>query len=154
MWPFPAKPLPGKPVYLNRMQCGTVARFTEAVVPIDDAEVTPEEVALELDRFLSLYRSRRKWRVKYVIFGLEFMPIAAGWPPLSLMTLKTRRKFVNQKLRTCHGLWGKVAMGKQLILLAFYGLRKSDDRMGFTPFAQRPRAKRLLRFAPQAGMRA
>lgn len=154
MWPFPARPLPGKPRYLNRVQCGTVARFAEAVVPVDDPEVTPEEVALELDRFLTLYHSRRKWRIKYVIFGLEFIPLAAGRKPLSLMSIEERRKFVTEKLRTCHGLWGKVAMGKQLILLAFYGLRKSEDRMGFVPVAKRERAKELLRLAPKPGVRA
>jgi hypothetical protein len=154
MWPWPERALPGTPRYLSRVQCATVARFAEAVVPVDDAEVTPEEVALELDRFLGLYHSRRKWRIKYVIFGLEFIPILAGRPPLGLMTKADRRRFVTEKLRTCHGLWGKVAMGKQLILLAFYGMRKSDERMGFTPVAQRARAKRLLQAAPKAGMRA
>ena len=154
MWPFPKRPLPGKPRYLNRIQCGTVARFAEAVIPVDDPEVTPEEVALELDRFLSLYHSRRKWRIKYVIFGLEFIPLAAGRKPLSLMSVEQRRRFVTEKLRTCHGLWGKVAMGKQLVLLAFYGMRRSEDRMGFVPFAKRARAKELLRVAPQAGVRA
>ena len=154
MWPFPARPLPGKPRYLNRVQCGTVARFAEAVIPIDEPEATPEEVALELDRFLSVYVSRRKWRIKYVIFGLEFIPVLAGRLPLSLMSIEDRRNFVTEKLRTCHGVWGKVAMGKQLILLAFYGLQRSDERMGFVPFPQRERAKRLLGLAPRPGERA
>ena len=153
MWPWPARPLPRKPTYLNRVQCGTVARFAEAVIPVDDPEATPEEVALELDRFLGLYHSRRKWRIKYVIFGLEFIPLAAGRPPLSLMSIRERRRFVTEKLRTCHGLWGKVAMGKQLILLAYYGLRRSDRRMGFVPVGQREKIKRLLRVAPSAGVR-
>jgi len=153
MWPWPQNPLPGKPVYLNRIQCGTVARFAEAVIPVDEPEASPEEVALALDRFLSLYHSHRKWRIKYVVFGLEFIPILAGRPPLSLMRLKERRRFVTQKLRTCHGLWGKVAMGKQLVLLAYYGLHKSDERLGFVPFAQRERAKRLLAVAPRPGLR-
>ncbi len=108
---------------------------------------------MELDRFLSLYHSRRKWRIKYVLLGLEFIPLAARRKPLSLMSKKERRKFVTEKLRTCHGLWGKVAMGKQLVLLAFYGLRRSDERMGFVPVAKRERAKRLLALAPQAGVR-
>jgi len=154
MWPWPARPLPGKPVYLSRIQCGTVARFAEAVIPVDDPEVSPEEVALALDRFLTLYHSRRKWRIKYVIFGLEFIPVAAGRPPLSLMRLRERRRFVTEKLRTCHGLWGKVAMGKQLVLLAYYGQQRSDARLGFVPFAQRARAMELLRRAPKAGVRA
>ena len=153
MWPFPSSPLPGKPSYLNRIQCGTVARFAEAVIPVDHPEATPEEVALELDRFLGLYHSRRKWRIKYVILGLELIPLAARRKPLSLMSKKERRRFVTEKLRTCHGLWGKVAMGKQLVLLAYYGLRRSDDRMGFVPVAKRERAKRLLAHAPQAGVR-
>jgi hypothetical protein len=154
MWPFPARPLPGKPRYLNRMQCGTVARFAEAVIPVDEPEASPEEIALELDRFLSVYHSRRKWRIKYVVLGLEFIPLLAGRPPLSLMSLADRRRFVTEKLRTCHGLWGKVAMGKQLVLLAYYGLQRSNERMGFVPFMERERAERLLAAAPQPGERA
>jgi hypothetical protein len=154
MWPFPARPLPARPRYLNRIQCGTLARFAEAVVPVDEPEAAPEEVALALDRFLCEYHSRRKWRIKYIIFGLEFIPILAGRPPLSLMSVEERRRFVTEKLRTCHGLWGKVAMGKQLVLLAYYGLRKSEARMGFVPFDERERGKRLLERAPQPGVRA
>ncbi|MDH3591307.1 MAG: hypothetical protein OER88_05485 [Planctomycetota bacterium] len=130
-----------------------MARFAEAVIPVPEPEATPEEVALELDRFLSLYHSRRKWRIKYVIFGLELSPLLARRKPLSLMSRKERRRFVTERLRTCHGIWGKVSMGKQLILLAYYGLRRSDKRMGFQPVAKRERAKRLLALAPQAGYR-
>ena len=136
------------------MQCGTVARFAEAVIPVDEPEASPEEIALELDRFLSVYHSRRKWRIKYVVLGLEFIPLFAGRPPLSLMSLADRRKFVTEKLRTCHGLWGKVAMGKQLVLLAYYGLQRSDERMGFRPVMERERTQRLLAAAPRPGERA
>ena len=139
---------------MNRIQCGTLARFTEAVIPVDDPEATPEEVALELDDFLSLFQSRRKWRIKYVIFGLELIPLLAGRPPLSLMSLEDRRRFVTSKLRTCHGLWGKVAMGKQLVLLAYYGLRRSEERMGFVPAPRRKRVQALMRAAPRPGVRA
>jgi len=153
MWPLPARPLPGRPRYLSRIQCGTVARFAEAVIPVDAPEATPEEVALALDRFLSLYRSRRKWRIKLVAWGLELVPLLALRPPLGLMSLATRRRFVNERLATCHGLWGKVAMGKQLVLLAYYGLRRSERRMGFVPAGRRERVRRALAVAPAAGMR-
>jgi hypothetical protein len=130
-----------------------VARFAEAVVPVENPEVTPLEVAHALDRFLASYHSRRKWRIKFVILGLELIPMVAGWPPMSLMSTEKRRAFVEAKLRGCRGLWGKVAMGKQLVLLAYYGLRRSEKRMGFVPFAHRERARRLLRAAPLAGRR-
>lgn len=127
--------------------------FAEAVIPVDEPEATPEEVAEELDRFLSLYDSRRKWRIRYVILGLELIPLLAGRLPLSLMSRRDRRRFVNEKLRSCHGLWGKVSMAKQLILLAYYGLQRSDRRMGFVPFEKRERS-RLLELAPGPGRRA
>ena len=129
--------------YLWKMQLRTVARFADAVIPVDDPEVSPEEVARELDRFLCLYASRRKWRIKYVILGLELSPLVCGRLPLSLMARADRRAFVAEKLRSCRGLWGKVSMGKQLVLLAYYGRQASDRRMGFVPFEQRERFLRM-----------
>ena len=135
---------------LNRKR--TIAAFAEAVIPVDAPEATPEEVARELERFLGLFQSRRKWRIHYVIFGLELMPLLAGRLPLSIMSLKDRRRFVNEKLRSCSGLWGKISMAKQLVLLAYYGLQRSGRRMGFVPFEKRERS-RLLELAPQPGVR-
>jgi hypothetical protein len=129
-----------------------VARFADAVIPVEHPEVCPEEVARELDRFLGLYASRRKWRIKYVILGLEFVPLFAGRRPLSWMSREDRRAFVTEKLRTCHGLWGKVSMGKQLILLAYYGRQQSNRRMGFIPFEARERARRTRIEAGHHGM--
>lgn len=140
--------------YLRRWHRRTIARFAEAVIPVDEPEVDPAEVARTLDCYLSLYESRRKWRIKYVILGLELAPLMAGRPPLSWMSLERRRRFVTDRLRTCHGIWGKVSMGKQLVLLAYYGRRASDARMGFTPFEQRERSRRLLALAPEPGVRA
>jgi hypothetical protein len=111
------------------------------------------KVALALDRFLDLYRSRRKWRIKFVILGLDLAPLLAGGLPLRWMSREARRSFVHEKLRGGKGLWAKVAMGRQLILLAYYGARRSERRMGFVPFARRDTARRLLRLAPVPGAR-
>ncbi len=131
----------------------TLACFADAVIPADDAEATPEETAAELLRFLSLYRSHRKWRIRAVIAALELAPLAAGRKPLRMMSRADRRAFVNAKLRTSEGLWGKLAMGRQLVLLAFYGLHRSDARVGFVRADARPSVRSRLARAPAPGMR-
>lgn len=139
---------------LATLGSGTVARFADAVVPIDEPEAKPDEVAAELFRFLSLYESRRKWRVRWVILGLEIIPLLAGRKPLFLMQPAERRAFVNEKLRTSEGLWGKVAMGKQLVLLAFYGLGRSEKRLGYVRPGARASVRSRLARAPAPGVRA
>ncbi|NJN14483.1 MAG: hypothetical protein HC813_02295 [Planctomycetes bacterium] len=138
---------------LSTLGAGTVARFADAVVPVERPEATPAEVAGELFRFLSLYRSRRKWRVRWVILGLEIIPLLAGRKPLFLMRPEERRSFVNEKLRTSEGLWGKVAMGKQLVLLAYYGLGRSEARLGYVRPDARPTVRSRLARAPAPGVR-
>jgi len=131
----------------------TLARFAGSVIPVDEHEATPEQTAAELLRFLSLYRSRRKWRIRALIAALEFAPLAAGRKPFGMMTEAERRAFVVARLGTDDGLWGKLAMGRQLVLLAFYGLHRSDARIGFVRAGARPTVRSRLARAPAPGVR-
>lgn len=131
----------------------TLARFAEAVLFAGEGEASAGQTAEELLRFLSLYRSHRKWRIHAVIAALELAPLAAGRKPFGMMSAAERRAFVLSRLATDDGLWGKLAMGRQLVLLAFYGVGRSDARVGFVRAGERPSVRSRLRRAPGPGVR-
>lgn len=127
LWPFMAK---------------TIARYAEAMIGEDPPPEGWIQVARRLDAYLDSYRSRRKWRLLLVAAGLEFVPVFAFRLPFSWMSLAGRRAFCMDKLRTSRGVWGKVAMGKQLIRLGYYCDERTYERMGFVKPKDRPKAVR------------
>lgn len=118
LWPFMAK---------------TIAAYAEAMIPTDEPDLPWPQVARNLDGYLHSYRSRRKWRILLVAGGLEFVPILAFRLPFTWMSKSARRRFCLRYLTTSKGVWGKVAMGKQLIRLGYYSAREAHERMGFEP---------------------
>ena len=84
-----ALPLPGPGRALAENEWRTFVRVAEVLIPTVD-EVSPEDVADNVEKFLIRGRSRRAWRVRALAELVEWSPVALGKKPLSEMPIAGR----------------------------------------------------------------
>lgn len=115
----------------------TVERYAAAMIPADPPEVPWAEVARRVDRFLASGRSDRGWRVPTMVATLALAPLLGGLPPAPWARRDALSAFCRRRLATSRGAWGRLALVRQLVRMAYYGHPAAQRRMGFVPFEAR-----------------
>jgi hypothetical protein len=128
----------------------TLARIAEVLLPggaLDDADgaVSPEEVAENVEGFLVRGRSKRAWRVRGLLYLVEWSPLIRGQRRLSRMTLRQRRRLVEDRYVDGHGIWGICAKIRFLVIMGAYGDARAHAAASYVPVSKRRRFARAER---------
>ena len=146
-----ALPLPAPGRVFAEAEWRTFVRMAEVLVP-DVAEVSPEEVADNVERFLFIGRSKRAWRVRALAHLVEWSPVTVGARPLSQMTIPERRRFVEDHYIDGGGIWAICAKIRYLVLMGTYGDARMHTRTSYVPASRRRRLAQVLTKAETNGV--
>lgn len=129
---------------LPRCLASAVAGYAEATM----AEPPPggwQQVARNVDAYLSAVRSPRHWRTLVMLAMLEFAPLVALQRPLSRMPRERRRRWIERRLATTRGLMAVPSLARQLVRMGYYCDPAVARGLGFVPMGQRARQTRAPR---------
>lgn len=125
--------------YLSGARFLTLTKLAEVTLP-DPPGIRAEDVARNIDRYLSLFRSRRKRDVRLLLFALEYFPLVYLRPPFSRMGRLERRAFIRRRFYRSRGyLRDLIRAAKQIVFLGYYSDPRTYPSVGFTEFVDRPR---------------
>jgi hypothetical protein len=125
----------------------TLARVAEALLP-DEASAagpSPEDVADNIEGFLVRGRSRRAWRVRGLLYLVEFAPLIRGQKPLSRMTVRQRRRLLEDRYVDGRGIWGICAKVRFLVVMGAYGDTRVHEPTHYVPVSKRRRFVKVTR---------
>jgi hypothetical protein len=132
------------------VQLRTLSRYAEAMTGTGESQEVWDRAALKIDAFLATHRSSpRAWRVPMMVLALEVAPIFTGRLPASWLPRASLRRFVAARLATTTGIWGRLALVRQLIRMAYYDDPALGDRIGYVPFERRANSARGPRPTPR-----
>lgn len=146
-------------LYLSSMQFRSLRALAEVVITEDDRLVPPDEIARNVDRYLSTFRGRTKWIMKLVLTGMQFYPLLSFRPPLSYLNAEDRSAFLTGRfyqdvtIRLSPPFWrmiiqGMIRMSKQLTFLGYYNDPRTFASVGYVPFSKRSDAPERLKGFP------
>jgi hypothetical protein len=133
-----ALPLPSAGRVLADSEWCSLARIAEVLIP-DSCEVSPDDIADNVEAFLQRGRSRRAWRVRVLLHLVEWAPVTLGRQPLSRLSVSERRRLVEERYVDGHGLWGLCAKVRYLVLMGAYGDRRLHASTSYVPVSKRRR---------------
>jgi len=147
--------------YLSPGQFRTLSALATVVIRSErrEAVISPDEIAGNVDKYLSQFEARTKWITKLALIGLEIYPLVNFKPPLSLMNKWERLNFVKKRfyrdLRFSLApawlavyLQAMIRMGKQLCFMGYYNDERVFESIGYIRFTQRPDTASRLRNFP------
>ncbi len=155
--------------YLSHLQFKTLTALAEVLVTGEDEELTPEEVAHNVDIYLDDFAARGKWVVKIALLGLLLYPLLKLRPPFSKMAPQERLDFVKRHVLAdapkgrISRLWrwlvlanqrenirqAMIRLAQQLAYLGYYGDKRTFASVGYVPFSKRPRFEAEMRKVTQ-----
>jgi hypothetical protein len=125
----------------------TLARVAEALLPEQPSAggPSPEEVADNIEGFLVRGRSRRAWRVRGLLYLVEWSPLIRGQRPLSRMNVSQRRRLLEDRYVDGRGIWGICAKVRFLVVMGAYGDARAHEPTHYVPVSKRRRFARSTR---------
>ncbi len=117
----------------------TLVAIAEVLYPGPQREVSPAEIADNVDRFLVRGHSKRAWRIRALLQLVEWVPVAALGKPLSKLALPERRRMVLDHYVEGRGLWQVCAKIRYLVLLGAYGDARMHAPTSYVPVPKRRR---------------
>ena len=134
--------------YLSPTQYRALAALADVVVAGKTEIITAEEVARNVDDYLSRFKAQSKWVIRIVLLGIEAYPLLSLRPPLSHLDPQERLDFLMKRfyqdvtLRLVPEFWrtivqGMIRMGKQLSYLGYYNDKRTYASVGYVPFSER-----------------
>jgi hypothetical protein len=133
-----ALPLPGPGRALADSEWRTFVRAAEVLVP-GESEISPEDIADNVEKFLVRGRSKRAWRIRALAQLVEWAPVGVGHKPFSQMPIEERRRFVQNYWVDGHHVWGICAKIRYLVLLGAYGDMRLHAPTSYVPVSRRRR---------------
>ncbi len=147
--------------YLTPSQYRTLAALAEVVIRSDNKEavISPEEIARNVDQYLSRFEAKTKWITKVVLIGLQYYPIVNFKPPLTLMNKDERLRFLKKRFYrdvriSLAPAWlavylqAMIRMGKQLCFMGYYNDKRVFKSIGYEVFSRRPETAQRLKESP------
>jgi choline dehydrogenase-like flavoprotein len=136
--------------FLSPTQFSALAALADVLVAGEHEVVAPEEISINVDRYMASFHARRKWVFRVALSGLYFYPLLTLHPPLPLMASEERLQFVRRRflrdvetrrlLRPLRMLvQAMIRLGQQATYLGYYGDPRSFDSVGYVPFSKRAR---------------
>jgi choline dehydrogenase-like flavoprotein len=141
-------------VFLSPYAFETLSALADILLPPGERRVEPDDVARNVDEYLSDYPAEGKGRIKWALRGMTAYPLLTLKPPFSAMEREQRRTFMEKRFMA-EGSWSlarwwrrnlQLMMGAacQLVYMGYYSDPAVDASVGYQRFEQRPRAPALL----------
>jgi choline dehydrogenase-like flavoprotein len=146
--------------YLSPHQHRTAMAMAEVLVIGPDEVMTPEEVAAGIDDYLYSFTARNKGKAKLVLTALTFYPLIRFRPPFPMMSPDRRlafieRCFINDVVERRlpkflrKPLQSMLTSTQNLAIIGYYADPRAAPSVGYVPFSQRPRYKKLTKDLPR-----
>ncbi len=140
--------------FLGGIEYRTLIALADVLVHGENEHVQPEEIAANLDYYVSKIRARRRWVYRAVLVLLYFHPRLYFKAPLAELDAELRlrhlkkhfypdgeirllpkvlQQFVSQMIR----------IAKQLTYVGYYNDERTFADVGYVPFSQRSRSQRM-----------
>ncbi len=145
--------------YIAATEFYSLVALSEALIVGEEEMVPPEEMARNVDRYLSEFQAPSKWIFRAVLLGMQIYPLLSFKPPFELMSPATRRSFLEEKFYRQSGLlpqfWRTITqvmirVAKQLAYLGYYSDKRTFASVGYVPFSERPDMQAKLDANPPA----
>jgi choline dehydrogenase-like flavoprotein len=134
--------------FLSPMQFRSLSSLAEVVIEGEKELLTPDEIAYNVDRYMSSFNGKSKWTFKLALIGIELYPLCFMKPPSSFLHPQERKKFLVKHfyqdtalriappfLRTLVQLM--IRMAKQLCYMGYYNDTRTYESVGYTRFSNR-----------------
>src|SRR3954470_5818135 len=135
--------------FLQPMEYRSITACAEVLVAGEPEQLTAEQVAANVEKYLKKIRAHRRWLYRVVLFGIELTPLLTLRPPLSLLAPVDRRAFLVRHFENPpkwppfvkHVIMIMIRICQQLSFAGYYNDPRSWPSIGYTPFSARPREK-------------
>lgn len=135
--------------YLSPMQFRALVALADVMVEGTGEILTPEEVARNVDTYLSKFRAQSKWLLKLALSGIQLYPLLSCHVPFSYMSTQKRSAFIQRRFyqditqRLTPSFWrtlvqAMIRVGQQLCFLGYYKDERTFESVGYVPFSRRP----------------
>lgn len=145
--------------WLFPVSYATLKAAAEVLVTQDDEEVTPEEVARNVDRYMDAFLARRKWIVQVALVGLYAYPLLFFKAPFPRQPREERLRFVQERFQRDVALrrvllprnlvQGMIRITLQMAYLGYYSDKRTFKRTGYVPFSERPEFAEATKSIPR-----
>ncbi len=135
--------------FLQPIEYRSITACAEVLVVGEPEELTADEVAANVEKYLKKIRAHRRWLYRVVLFGIELTPLLTLRPPLSLLEPGDRRDFLVKHFQNPpawppflkHAIMIMIRICQQLSFAGYYNDPRSWPSIGYTPFSARPGSK-------------
>lgn len=147
-------------LYLSPAQFHTLKALAEVCINgMGDIVIPAEDVAHNVDGYLSNFRAKSKWISKIVLTVLQVYPIFSFNVPLSYMRREKRLEYLKKRFYQDISfniiprflavyLQAMIRMGKQLCFMGYYNDERVFKSIGYTKFSARADHDERLRIHP------
>ncbi len=126
--------------FFRPVEFSILAALAEALIAPPEGQqpaLRPEEIALNVDRYLGASRSPMRVQIRLGLRVLNLLSLASGKPPFRFMGASARRAWC-RRFTTNRGLLvPKVAKLKSLVYLGYYTDPRSDEQTGYETVLER-----------------
>jgi choline dehydrogenase-like flavoprotein len=143
-----------RPGFLGATEYRTLIALADVIVPGPDEALEPRDVAANVDRYFGRIRSRRKWVQRAGLIAMQLHPLLTFKAPFSELDEATRlehlkthfhrdvidRRLPDQLRRFVQAI---IRVANQLVYVGYYSDPRSFASVGYEPFEQRERYRRL-----------
>ena len=135
--------------FLQPIEYRSITACAEVLVAGRPEQLSAEDVAANVEKYLSKIRAHRRWLYRVVLFGIELTPLLTLRPPLSILEPGDRRDFLVKHFESPpawppflkHAIMIMIRICQQLSFAGYYNDPRSWPSIGYTPFSERPREK-------------
>jgi choline dehydrogenase-like flavoprotein len=147
--------------YLGPAEFSTLRALAEVLIKGDKEAVPHDEIAQNVDRYLTGLDAKGKSRIKLAYIGLTLYPLRWGRLPFAVMSADARERFVKKRFIKALSrerpwilrVWplskisqfardlvrAMIRAAQQFTFLGYYGDCRSYDSVGYKPFSARGR---------------
>ncbi len=134
--------------YFTVGQFLTLEAIAQVVIEGENEIIPPDEIARNVDGYMSSFLAKNKWVTKLALSGIEYFPLLYLQAPLSYMQSAERKAFLQKHFYqnvTLHitpkairfAIQGVIRMAKQLCYMGYYNDPRSFESIGYVPFSKR-----------------
>lgn len=141
--------------YFSPFQFRALMALADVVIDGNKELLTPRQIALNVDRYMSSFTAKTKWVSKLALISIELYPAVFLKPLTSYMRADDRKAFLERHfyqgvaLRMAPGfirmlVQAMIRMGKQLCYMGYYNDPRVHPSIGYVPFSQREDSQKRL----------
>jgi choline dehydrogenase-like flavoprotein len=140
--------------FFRPIEYRTLVALAEVLVRGPEEQVPAPDVAANVERYVRNIRARRRWVYRLALFGMYLHPLLYLKAPFSELDEDARLDHIKKHfhrevlLRLVPDWWRRlvqamIRVGQQVTYLGYYNDPRSFRALGYTPFSERSRDRRL-----------